>query len=102
MKKAVRNICNAVYNAHTGPLFKPLNVPKLADIYNAQLCTLIIYLPMEHFPVLYRWSSRVIQMCIHTKLDRLMIHILLQGKVGLSLNFYVSGSCSMVQLASCN
>ena len=36
-KKAVRNICNAVYNAHTDPLFKQLNVPKLVDIYNAQL-----------------------------------------------------------------
>ena len=40
-KKAVRNICNAVYNAHTGPLFKQLNVPKLVDIYNAQLCKLM-------------------------------------------------------------
>ena len=36
-KKAVDNICNAVYNAHTGPLFKQLNVQKLADIYNAQI-----------------------------------------------------------------
>ena len=40
-KKAVRNICNAVYNAHTDPLFKQLNVPKLVDIYNAQLCKLM-------------------------------------------------------------
>ena len=85
-KKAVRNICNVVYNAHTGPLFKQLSIPKLNDIYNAQLCKLMFYLPMEHFPVPYRWYLRVIQMCIRTKLDRLMIHILLQGKVSLSRN----------------
>ena len=36
---------------------------------------------MEHFPVPYRWYLRVLQMCIRTKLDMLMIHILLQGKV---------------------
>ena len=42
---------------------------------------------MEHFPVPYRWYLRVIQMCIRTKLDRLMIHILLQGKVVLSRHF---------------
>ena len=30
-----------MYNAHTDPLFKQLNVPKLVDIYNAQLCKLM-------------------------------------------------------------
>ena len=30
---------------------------------------------MEHFPVPYRWFSRVIQMCIRTRLGKLMIHI---------------------------
>ena len=40
-KKSVRNICNATYNAHTGPLFKQLRIPKLVDIYNSQLCKLM-------------------------------------------------------------
>ena len=40
-KKSVRNICNAMYNAHTGPLFKQLRIPKLIDIYNNQLCKLM-------------------------------------------------------------
>ena len=39
-KKAVRNICNCVYKAHTDPLFKHLNIPKLIDIFNTQLCKL--------------------------------------------------------------
>ena len=30
-----------MYNAHTGPLFKQLRIPKLADIYNSQLCKLM-------------------------------------------------------------
>ena len=40
-KKAVRNICNVGYNAHTSPLFKQLSIPKLNDIYNTQLCKLM-------------------------------------------------------------
>ena len=40
-KKSVRNICNATYNAHTGPLFKQLRIPKLVDILNSQLCKLM-------------------------------------------------------------
>ena len=30
-----------MYNAHTGPLFKQLRIPKLVDIYNSQLCKLM-------------------------------------------------------------
>ena len=36
--KSVCNLCNAMYNAHTGPLFKQLRIPKLVDIYNSHLC----------------------------------------------------------------
>ena len=58
---------------------------------------------MEHFPVCtYRWSLRVIQMCNHTRLDKLMIHILLQAKVVYLEIVYVSSPSSMAQLASCD
>ena len=45
-----------------------------------------IYSPVEHFPVLCRWSSSVIQMCIHTRLELLTIHILLREQITSSQN----------------
>ena len=69
--KSVRNICNAMYNAHT----------------------------VEHFPDLCRWSSRVIQMCIRTRPELLTIHILLREKSLLLKILYVPSSRSMVQIA---
>jgi hypothetical protein len=35
-KRAIRTICNTRYNAHTGPLFKQLNILKITDIFNIQ------------------------------------------------------------------
>ena len=76
-----------MYNAHTGPLFKQLRIPKLVDIYTIpNFVNLCIYSPAEHFPVLCRWSSRVIQMCIRTRLELPTIHILLREKIPSSQN----------------
>ena len=87
-KKSVRNICNAKYNAHTGPLFKQLRIPKLVDIYNSQLCKLMYLFTNGTLPCPYlcRWSSSVIQMCIHTRLELLTIHILLRELITSSQN----------------
>ncbi len=35
--KAIRNICNASYNAHTTILYKKLNIPKFHDLHSIQL-----------------------------------------------------------------
>ena len=40
-KKAIRNNCNTIYNAPTAPLFKQLDITKLIDVYNIQLCKLM-------------------------------------------------------------
>ena len=37
-KRAIRNICKVKYNEPSTPLFKYLQIPKLADIFNIQLC----------------------------------------------------------------
>ena len=37
-KKAIRNVCKANYNEPSTPLFKYLHIPKIADIFNIQLC----------------------------------------------------------------
>ena len=37
-KRAIRNICNVKYNEPSTPLSKYLHIPKLADIFNIQLC----------------------------------------------------------------
>ena len=102
-KKAVRKICNVGYNAHTSPLFNQLSIPKLNDIYNTQLCKLMFLftngtLPCPLLMVFTRNSN------VHSYQTRQAhdLYILLQGKVVLSRFFYVSGPCSMVQLACCN
>ena len=48
-----------------------------------------IYAPVEHFPVLCRWSSRVIHMCIRTRPELLTIHILLREKNHFFLKFFM-------------
>ena len=104
-RKAVRNtcICNVGYNAHTSPLFKQLNIPKLNDIYNAQLCKLMFLFTNGTLPCpLQMVFTRNSKVHLYQTRQAHDPHFVARKSSFISKKMYVSGPCCMVQLASCN
>ena len=98
--KSVRNICNTMYNAHTGPLFKQLRIPKLVEMYNSQLCKLMYLFTSGTLPsplqMVFKRNSDV-----HSyPIELFTTHISLREKKSLFLKIlYVPSTCSLVQIA---
>ena len=53
-KRAVRIITCSKYNAHTDPLFKELNILKITDLYNLQICKLFYKITNGYIPIYFK------------------------------------------------
>jgi len=64
-KRAVRIVTNSKYNAHTEPLFKRLNIPKISDIHKLQLYKLLYKISNNLVPIFFQNLEMVRPVDIH-------------------------------------
>lgn len=65
-KKAIRVICNARYNAHTDPLFKLTNLPKILDLFRASCLSFYFKFLKNDLPVYFQSYTFPSHADVHT------------------------------------